>query len=135
MQDLIVGVNENDDIVCSNFLLEDKLYFVLLRSGKIFTFDTYNKELFEYSIEVPGLIDTAKFSHDQELFSLSTRNNQMLLFNKIMLLQTSYDMNKDDYGINELINVNWGSKSTQFHGEGMRDKRVVKEVFIIYFLF
>lgn len=52
----------------------------------------------------------------------------MFLFNKIMVLQTSCDMNKDDYGTNELVNVNWGSKSTQFHGEGMRDKRVVKEV-------
>ncbi len=83
---------------------------------------------------MPASIDSAKFSHDQELLSLSTRNNQMFLFNKVMVLQTSCDMNKDDYGTNELVNVNWGSKSTQFHGEGMRDKRVVKEVclFVVF---
>ena len=101
---------------------------MLLRDGKIITYDSYNKELFEHSISVPSLIDDAKFSHDQELFAVSTRDNQLFLFNKIMVLQTSYDMNKVDYGTNELINVNWGSKSTQFHGEGMRDKRTLKEV-------
>lgn len=128
MQDFIFDCEEKSDIVCANYLLEDKLYFVLLRNGKIVTYDSYNKELFEHSIEVPSLIDDAKFSHDQELFALSTRDNHMLLFNKIMILQASYNMDNDEYGDQQLVNVNWGSKSTQFHGEGMRDKRVIKEV-------
>ena len=120
------------EIVYSTFFLEEKLYFILLRNGEIITYDSFNKELLKYSINTPTTIDDAKFSHDQELFAISTKNNQMLLFNKIMILQASYDMNKDDYGTNELVNVNWGSKSTQFHGKGMRDQRAIKEVCLFF---
>ena len=82
----------------------------------------------QISVDSDDLLHDGKFSHDQELLAIVTKNKKMLLLNKIMIEQTKYDMNQDDYGTNEMVNVNWGSKSTQFHGEGMRDKRVVKEV-------
>lgn len=119
------------EIICSNFIIEDRLYFLLFRNGRIITYDSLNFELMQHQISVDSddLLHDGKFSHDQELLAIVTKNKKMLLLNKIMIEQTKYDMNQDDYGTNEMVNVNWGSKSTQFHGEGMRDKRVVKEDF------
>lgn len=102
--------------------------FVLFTNGHIRTYDTLNNHLSSYELPVDGTIDCALFSNDQELLVVTTSNNEMLQFNKFWTLETSYDMNSEEYGHAEMINVNWGSKSTQFHGEGMRDKRVVKQV-------
>ena len=124
-------IPEDGEIIRSTFLLEEKQYCALSRTGKIIIYDYFNKELNVQSktLDVPSAIDDARFSHDQELLAITTCDNQMMLMNKRgMVVQASYDMNQADYGTNEMVNVNWGSKSTQFHGEGMRDKRNIKEV-------
>lgn len=110
------------------YLIEDKLLFALFCDGKIETYDTVANELLHHSIDVPSSISDAKFSNDQELLAITCTNNEMLLLNKILVVKSRYDMNLEEYGANEMVNVNWGSKETQFHGPGMRDKRIVKEV-------
>lgn len=120
---------EPDDVkIMVDFLIEDKLIFMLFESGNIITYDTMNNELLVHSIEVPGGIETAKFSADQELLAVLSKRKDLMLYNKLMLLKCQYDLNQEEYGASEMVNVNWGSKQTQFHGEGMRDKRVLKEV-------
>ena len=128
--------NLNEKKVVVKFLIEDKLLFILFQDGKIVTYDTLNNEFLDRTIDLLCDVDSAMFSGDQELLAVCTQDKRLLLFNKLMMLKCQYDMTKDEYGTNELINVNWGSKDTQFHGEGMRDKRVSKEVLSIsYFSF
>lgn len=78
-------------------------------------------------------ISDAKFSYDNELLVLATKDNQMLYYHSstchIHALSKihEYDMNLDEYGASVMVNINWGSKSTQFHGTGMRDHRNIVE--------
>ena len=108
-------------------MIEDELLFILFTDGLIINYDTVNDLLTEKSLDniddTTGIIDGAKFSYDQELLVVNTSKNVMLLFNKLLVLKSRYDLNVDEYGANEMININWGSKETQFHGQGMRDHR------------
>jgi elongator complex protein 1 len=42
---------------------------------------------------------------------------------------TQKDLNTDEFGCHESVSVNWGSKDTQFHGEGQRDSRRQQQIF------
>lgn len=86
-------------------------------------------------MNLSGPIEHVKYSHDQELLTM-VADRRMYLFNKLFLLKAEYNLLLDEYGAGEQVNVNWGSKETQFHGQGMRDKREGKSfVCIIKLLF
>lgn len=124
------GEDNCPTIIYSCYIVEDELLFILFTNGLIITYDTVNDSLHNHSldsIDHNDVIDDAQFSHDQELLVINTHNNLMLLYNKLLVLKRRYDLNIDEYGANEMINVNWGSKATQFHGQGMRDHRMVVE--------
>ncbi|OTF80521.1 hypothetical protein BLA29_003869 [Euroglyphus maynei] len=128
----LLDYNENyPTIIYSRYIIEDELLFLLFTDGLIITYDTVNDSLLKQSLNsidhASGGIDGAKFSHDQELLVIITRNNVMLLYNKLLALKRRYDLNVEEYGASEMINVNWGSKATQFHGQGMRDHRIVEQ--------
>nr|XP_027195377.1 elongator complex protein 1-like isoform X2 [Dermatophagoides pteronyssinus] len=119
--------NNYPTIVYCRYIIEDELLFILFTNGLIINYDTVNDLLTKKSLDsiddTTGNIDDAKFSYDQELLVVNTSKNVMLLFNKLWVLKSRYDLNVDEYGANEMININWGSKETQFHGQGMRDHR------------
>lgn len=87
--------------------------------------DIFNIEL-DNNEKCESEISDAKFSYDNELLVLATKDNKMLFYHSF-IKKHEYDMNLDEYGASVMVNVNWGSKSTQFHGTGMRDHRNIVE--------
>ena len=96
-------------------------------TGDIIVFNT----LTETSETVGTLsidIDSVSFSLDQELIVLLTQNNSLILMNKLFDILIQRDLITEEVGCHPSVSVNWGSKLTQFHGEGKRDVRAQQEV-------
>ena len=108
---------------------EERNVFIALTSGDIIVFNTLTNT-FETVGTLSDGLETVAFSLDQELIALITSNKTLVLMNKLFDILTQKDLRTEDFGCNPSVSVNWGSKATQFHGEGKRDIRTVKEVLI-----
>lgn len=115
--------------ICVQFLSEERCVCTALTNGDLINFNTItNNKQFVGSLS-DGL-DSVAFSLDQELIVLLTQKSSLILMNKLFDILAKRDLNTDEFGVNKAVSLNWGAKSTQFHGEGKRDMRSDEQVFI-----
>ncbi|CAG2115298.1 unnamed protein product, partial [Medioppia subpectinata] len=119
------------EAICCEFMSEERSVFIALTTGHIVVFNTMTNTYGTVGCLSDG-IQAVAFSLDQELIVLVTQNNSLVLMNKLFDVLTQKDLNTDEFGCHELVSVNWGSKATQFHGEGQRDSRTQQQTFKSY---
>ena len=115
---------------------EERSVCIVSTNGDIIVFNTLSETHETVGTFSEGLTSVA-FSLDQELIVLLTKNNSLILMNKLFDVLIQTNLETEQFGCNPSVSVNWGSKLTQFHGEGKRDVRGIQEVshFIFYSLF
>jgi elongator complex protein 1 len=116
-------------VICVEFLSEERSICIGLTNGDLINYNTITRS-YELVGSFSNGLQSVSFSYDQELIVLLTQNNCLILMTKLFDVLTEKDLKTEDFGINKAVTVNWGSKSTQFHGEGKRDFRDNKQVFI-----
>ncbi|ROT79243.1 elongator complex protein 1-like, partial [Penaeus vannamei] len=67
-------------------------------------------------LPVAGL-DAACWSPDQELLVLVTRESSVVMMTAEFDPLIEFPLNHDGFGESEFINIGWGKKETQFHGQ------------------
>ena len=76
--------------------------------------------IFVFQVEVVGSvcdgISGSSWSPDEELLSLVTATNNLVVMTSQFDIITETSLNEDDFGAQQFINVGWGKKETQFHG-------------------
>jgi len=119
--------------ICVEFLSEERSVCIALTNGHLINYNTINSNK-QFVGSISDGLQSVSFSFDQELIVLLTKTNSLILMNKLFDVLAERDLKTEDFGLNKAVTVNWGSKSTQFHGEGKRDFRSDKQVIIYYLM-
>ncbi|XP_054159619.1 elongator complex protein 1-like [Oppia nitens] len=124
--DLCTQTEDSFGVINVEFMSEERSVCIALTTGDIIVFNTMTDSHQVMGCLSDGLQSVA-FSLDQELIALITTNQSLILMNKLFDILSQRDLKSDEFGCNETVSVNWGSKATQFHGEGQRDTRNKQE--------
>ncbi|KAJ8015545.1 hypothetical protein DPEC_G00027240 [Dallia pectoralis] len=88
---------------------------VATATGDVILYNLNTKQL-----ECVGSVDTGltamSWSPDQELVSLTTGQDTIIMMTKDFEPITEVGIHQDDFGEGKFITVGWGKKETQFHG-------------------
>ncbi|KAG0673877.1 hypothetical protein C6P42_002503 [Pichia californica] len=128
---------EKDDKLLSLSHFEDLNQLILIfKKGDIIT-ATYDPISLDYNqtfIEIVGSIDSgiqsAKWSHDEEILTIVTKDYNLLLFSRFLDLLLEKKIDSIDLKFNNQVSIGWGKEETQFKGKGQmqieRQRKLLK---------
>ncbi|KAF9494179.1 Elongator complex protein 1 [Pleurotus eryngii] len=109
------NVQRPTEITSFRFLPDSRKLILILSGGDMHSYSVETDEAeVEGSIEA-GIL-SADWSPDDELLSLITGDEKLILMTSAFDVLSEAPLHTADYGEDAPINVGWGSKQTQFHG-------------------
>lgn len=111
----------SQNIIAFRFLAENHALCAIFANGDIVLFRLSGEEHPEQADpETMGMIDSgikaASWSPDDEQVVIVTGDNELLVMSRDFETIHEGPLTTEEYGEDEMINVGWGSKQTQFHG-------------------
>lgn len=107
---------QTSKIVQADFVTAINVLCIVTNEGDVFTVNTENQEV-EVVGSVSAGLDAACWSPDQELLVLVTRESSVVMMTAEFDPLIEFPLNHDGFGESEFINIGWGKKETQFHGQ------------------
>lgn len=118
--------NPNDKLLSFNHFSEMSQLILIYDNGDIVqvTYDPVSMDADLSMIEIVGSIDVgikaATWSPDEEILSLLTNENNLLLLSRLFEPITERLLNPNDIKVSKHVSVGWGKAETQFRGKGAR---------------
>ncbi|KAJ1921502.1 putative elongator complex protein 1 [Mycoemilia scoparia] len=126
----IPDIPSNSTVSGFQYLGDDEALFLATDNGdiiKIHLEQNYShanpeaEEMYPNGIEKIGDVESgiqhACWSPDEELLTMVTGENKLIIMTKDFDVISEFSLYTDEKGKDQLINVGWGKKETQFHGK------------------
>lgn len=101
-------------IAIEHLSLNDELC-IATEAGEVLVYNMHSAN--EESVTFcAGGIETMAWSHDQEVVAFVTKTNSLVVMNSAYDVLNECQLDNEDFGTEQFVNVGWGKKETQFHG-------------------
>lgn len=103
------------DVVTFEHLSLNNELCLATATGDVFTLNLHNQTTETITFCENGIVAMA-WSHDQEVVAFVTGTKQLVVMNSAYDPMNECQLDDDEFGEGQFINVGWGKKETQFHG-------------------
>uniref|UniRef100_A0A671MQN1 Elongator complex protein 1 n=1 Tax=Sinocyclocheilus anshuiensis TaxID=1608454 RepID=A0A671MQN1_9TELE len=103
-------------VVAIQDLPDQESVCVATASGDVILYNLNTSQVLECVGSVESGLTGMTWSPDQELVTLTTGQETIIMMTKDFEPITEVAINQDDFGEDKFITVGWGKKETQFHG-------------------